>query len=179
MGEHRVIERVLRALERAADELARGGAVRPGLFVDASEFVAGFADGCHHRKEEGALFGAMIAHGAPAHGGAIDVMLEEHEQGRAYNRALRDAALRLGAGAPDARRQIVANARAYVALLRDHIAKEDEMLFPMADELIPADSAAELLAAFHRVEVDDRPGAPAHFLALAGRLEQEAAAFAR
>ncbi len=177
MSEHRIIERVLDALEAAVGELQRGGEVRPGFFLDASDFVAGFADGCHHRKEEGVLFGEMIAHGAPAHGGAIDVMLEEHEQGRAYNRALRDAARRLGDGDPEVRRRIVASAIGYIALLHDHIAKEDEMVFPMADELIPPDAAGAILAAFERVERDDLGGGREGFVALAARLEKEAAAF--
>ncbi|HVA57396.1 MAG: hemerythrin domain-containing protein [Gemmatimonadaceae bacterium] len=175
MAEHRLIERVLDALAAAADELARGGAVRPEFFLDASDFVSGFADGCHHRKEEGVLFGAMIAHGAPPHGGAVAMMLEEHEQGRDLNRAMRDAAKRLGDGDPAARRRIIASARGYVALLRDHIAKEDEVLFPMADELIPPDAAAALVAAFNRLEQADGTNPPDHFLALATRLEHEAA----
>ncbi|MHB1861774.1 MAG: hemerythrin domain-containing protein [Gemmatimonadaceae bacterium] len=177
MAEHRVIERVLDALEAGASVLERGGDVRPGFFVDVSDFVAGFADGCHHRKEEGVLFGAMIAHGAPPDGGAIAMMLEEHEQGRAYNRALRDAARGLEAGDPQARRRVVSNAKGYIALLRDHIAKEDEMLFPMADELIPPDAADALLAAFDQLAREDRPDADTHFMALAVRIEGEATAF--
>ncbi|MGE5602975.1 MAG: hemerythrin domain-containing protein, partial [Nitrososphaerales archaeon] len=58
MEEHRVIERVLTSLERAAVRLDNGEAVRPGFFVDAADFVKGFADGCHHKKEEGVLFTA-------------------------------------------------------------------------------------------------------------------------
>jgi len=178
MAEHRIIERVLDALEAAAGKLERGGMVRPEFFLEASDFVAGFADGFHHRKEEGVLFGEMIAHGAPPHGGAIDMMLDEHERGRAYNRALRDAARRLGEGDPEAPRRIIANAKGYIALLHDHIAKEDEMLFPMADELIPGAAAAAMLAAFARVEHEDHDDAREHFIALAARLEQEARAFA-
>ncbi len=174
MAEHRVIEQVLDALEAAAAVLARGGNVRPGFFVDVSDFVSGFADGCHHGKEEGVLFEAMIAHGAPPHGGAIAMMLDEHEQGRAYNRALRDAARGLDGGDPQARRHIVSNAKGYVALLRDHIVKEDEMLFPMADELIPRPAADAMLAAFDQVARAERPDADAHFTALAARIVHEA-----
>ncbi len=54
MDEHRVIERVLTALEKAAGRL-ESGLMRPGFFVDAAEFIKGFADGCHHKKEEGVL----------------------------------------------------------------------------------------------------------------------------
>ena len=177
MQEHRVIERVLDALERAAGQLDRSAAVRPGFFLEAADFIAGFADGTHHRKEEGVLFGAMIDGGAPKEGGAIDMMLDEHEQGRAFTRAMRDAARRLESGDAEARRQVVSSARSYVALLRDHIAKEDEMLFPMADEILSAERHDAVLRGFEQIEQQDSgDGAVARFHALAGRLEQEAQA---
>lgn len=177
MQEHRVIERVLDALETAANHLERARPVRPGFFLEAADFIAGFADGCHHRKEEGVLFGAMIDSGVPAEGGAIDMMLDEHQQGRAFTRALRDAARGLEAGDPGARRQVVSNARGYVALLRDHIAKEDEMLFPMADEMLSAQRHDEVMRGFEQIEREDAgAGALEKYHELAARLEAEARA---
>ena len=69
--EHRVIERVLDALETAANRLTTGSPVRPGVFLQAADFIKGFADGCHHKKEEGVLFPALEAAGIPAEGGPI------------------------------------------------------------------------------------------------------------
>lgn len=175
MQEHRVIERVLDALERAAGHLAAGRPVRAGFFLEAADFIAGFADGTHHRKEEGVLFGAMIDSGAPSQGGAIDMMLDEHEQGRVFTRAMRDAARRLKSGDAEARLLVVSNARGYVALLRDHIAKEDEMLFPLADELLSAERQDTVVRGFAQIEREDAgAGALERFHALAERLEQEA-----
>lgn len=174
MQEHRVIERVLDALEVAAGHLDRSGPVRPGFFLEAADFIAGFADGCHHRKEEGVLFGAMIESGAPREGGAIDMMLDEHEQGRAFTRTMRDGARRLENGDTNARRQVVAAARGYVALLRDHILKEDEMLFPLADEMLSPERHDAVMKGFDQIERQDAgEGAHERFHALAARLEQE------
>ena len=176
MDEHRLIERVLDALETAAGALERGETVRPGFFLDAAEFIAGFADGCHHHKEEDVLFGAIVASGMPADQGPIPVMLQEHEQGRAFTRAMREAARRLAEGDSAAARQVVANARGYVALLRDHIGKEDEVLFPMADHILSEDRHEAVLADFARIgRADAKTGAPERFLALAERLEREMA----
>lgn len=176
MQEHRLIERVLDALEAAARHLESGQAVRPEFFLDAATFIAGFADGCHHKKEEGVLFGAMIDSGIPATDGPIDMFLDEHVQGRILTGAMRVAARRLQAGDASARPAIISNARRYVALLRDHIVKEDEMLFPLADDMLSADQQRRVLRDFERVERDD-VGAAAHseFHALADRLEREAA----
>jgi hemerythrin-like domain-containing protein len=174
MSEHRVIERVLAALESAADQVEEGQAVRPAFFIDAADFVRGFADGCHHQKEEGVLFKAMESHGIPVDDGPLGVMLSEHEMGRQITRGMRDAAQRWQAGDEAARAEVVRYARGYVALLRQHIMKEDHVLFPMADGAIPPDEYAQVLAGFEHVEhAETGPGVHEKYLALADRLEQE------
>jgi hemerythrin-like domain-containing protein len=45
MQEHRLIEQVLDYLEEAAGRLEDGEKIDPDFFIDAADFVAGFADG--------------------------------------------------------------------------------------------------------------------------------------
>jgi hemerythrin-like domain-containing protein len=177
MNEHRVIERVLDAIEIATRAVERGAAVRPGFFLDAADFIAGFADGCHHRKEEGVLFEAMVAAGMPQQGSPIAVMLAEHEEGRRYTRGLRDGVKQWEGGDDAGRRRLLANARGYVELLRDHIMKEDEVLFPMAAQVIAPAQEAQVLRDYARVtEVASCDLSTGKYIALAGRLEAEARA---
>jgi hemerythrin-like domain-containing protein len=175
MDEHRVIERVLHALDIAAHRLLSGEPIKVEFFLSAAEFIQGFADGCHHKKEEGVLFPAMEAHGVPREGGPTGVMLAEHEEGRRLTRTMRAAAERLLAGEASAKEALAANARGYVALLRPHIAKEDNVLFPMADRVIPASEHAGVAQEFERVEHEETgEGVHEKYLALAEALEQEA-----
>lgn len=176
MDEHRVIERVLDAMETAADRLHRGENMPASFFSDSADFVAGFADGCHHRKEEGVLFPAMAAAGLPADGGPLVVMLHEHEEGRGFIRRMRQAALAMAAGDMSARAAVVANTRGYVDLLRSHIAKEDTVLFPMADQIISLSEQARVAAGFEHVEHEETgEGVHERYLGLADRLVAEAA----
>ena len=177
MAEHRVIERLLAVLHTAAERLEQGQPVRPGFFVDASDFIKGFADGCHHRKEEGVLFPAMNESGVPAQGGPIGTMLAEHELGRRYTREMRAAAERWQAGDASARPAAAQNALGYVALLRVHIQKEDRILFPLAARTIPAGRQERLAEEFERIEHEETgEGIHEKYLALADKLTTEAAA---
>ncbi len=175
MSEHRVIEHALHALDAAARCLEQGREIRPGLFLDAGDFITGFADGWHHVKEEGALFKALAEHGVPVEGGPIGVMLHDHEQGRAFARALREAALRLEAD-PAALELVISNARSYAALMGLHILKEDQVLFPMADRLIEPESQWRVMESFKHIEGSQAAKrTPEGYAALAIDLDMEAA----
>ena len=176
-SEHRVIERVIQALETAARRLEAGQTIRPAFFVDSADFIKGFADGCHHRKEEGVLFRAMVDNGLPLQNSPVAVMLSEHEQGRAYTRGMRQAAERLQAGDAGAKTDVVGNALGYAALLRQHIYKEDNILFPMANRVIPVDQHDNVAEGFEHVEHEETgEGVHEKYLGLAERLEKEAIA---
>jgi len=53
------------------------------------------------------------------------------------DKAMRQAAAELETGDPSAVQRVIENADAYIALLRQHIQKEDRILFPLADRVIP------------------------------------------
>lgn len=174
IDEHDVILGVIDSIEKAATSLEDGQTIRAGFFLDAADFIKGFADGCHHRKEEGVLFKAMIEAGMPAQGGPIPVMLAEHEQGRAFTRAMRQAAQKMEAGDPAALEAVLQNARGYAALLRQHIMKENQVLFPMANRVIPPEKQNAVEEAFQHVEHEETgQGVHEKYLALAEALQRE------
>lgn len=145
-NDHEVIERALRVMERAALRLDAGQTLSPEVLSSAVDFLRNFADGCHHAKEELALFPRLVQRGLIRDGGPIGVMLHEHDLGRAYIRRLEDALDR------DDRESTVDALHCYTALLRNHILKENDVLFPMADRLLTPDDHADLLAQFQRLE---------------------------
>jgi hemerythrin-like domain-containing protein len=145
MEEHRGIERMLDVVEELGRRMAAGQAVEPGDPERALGFLSGFADKCHHAKEEGQLFPALVAAGLSQEGGPVGVMLAEHVQGRGHIAAMREA-LQAGDGGAFA-----GAAHAYVALLRQHIQKEDQILYPMAEARLQAQDAA-LVAAYDALE---------------------------
>ncbi len=68
----------------------------------------------------------------------------------------------------------MANARGYAALLRQHIQKEDQVLFPMAGRIIPADKQEQVVEDFEKVEHEETgPGVHEKYLAMAEALEKE------
>ena len=171
--EHSTIQVMLRVLEAVAERLEAGQQVDAGQMESMVEFIRLFADRFHHGKEEDLLFSAMEAAGIPRDGGPIGVMLEEHDEGRGYVKAMSEGIASYRDGNPDAARTIAASARRYAGLLADHIEKENGMLYPMADSHIPPEKQQELLHRFSVVEAEKiGPGRADHFRDLVGSLEQ-------
>jgi hemerythrin-like domain-containing protein len=152
MSEHRGIERMLAVSDKAAARVTKGDPVPPQVFLDMVDFLRNFADKCHHGKEETQLFPAMEAAGIPRQGGPIGVMLMEHEQGRALIRQMSEAAERFANEDTSAAQPLAQAIGGYTTLLRSHIYKEDNILFPMADAAIPAPEQPRLAVAFDEIE---------------------------
>lgn len=171
LEEHQVIQRVLNALEAAALRVEEGGEIEPEYFLEAAQFVRGFADGCHHQKEEKILFTEMARYGMPVEGGPIGVMLSEHEQGREAIRAIVSFAERWAKGEPAAREETARHVLGYVALLRQHIYKENNILFPLAERVIPESDQPRLRERFEHLEHEETgEGIHEKYLALADHL---------
>lgn len=152
MDEHRVIEQVLAAVGRMADEAQASGTLDAEHARDAVEFFRNFADRCHHAKEETHLFTLMEERGFAREDGPTGVMLHEHEQGRAHVRAMGELITPAAAGDTAALARWNEHARAYIDLLGQHIQKEDQCLYPMANQALSAADQEELARRFESVE---------------------------
>jgi len=151
-AEHRVIEVVISCLERIANEAEKAGQLNKDAAERAIDFIRNFADRCHHGKEENHLFTSLAAAGMPTQGGPVGVMLNEHQTGREFVKRMDEAIPEASNGVAAAVNSFVAAAHGYAALLRAHIQKEDQILFPMAENVLPAEELDRLKAQFEIVE---------------------------
>lgn len=172
--EHQVIERVISALEKAANRLNRGEDVYLRFFIGTSVLMKGFTDSYHHKKEE-VLISALVNHGLPKDTGPLVIaMLAEHEEGRRLSQLMRQLTERLQAGDVRARPQVVQSALGYVKLLRKNIYQENNYIFPLVEKVLPPNQQEQLVAAFERFETrEDGEDIHEKYYGLADRLVRE------
>jgi hemerythrin-like domain-containing protein len=140
MAEHRVIERAITALTAFARAVSNGAELPRSDLAGLVTFLQDFADAHHHGKEEDILFRAMTNHGMPVEGGPLAVMLSEHTEGRRLTRSLAELAAAEAAWDQEQRRRLLFAATGYARLLKQHIQKEDRVLYPMAVQMLPEDA---------------------------------------
>ncbi len=147
LNEHQAILSALQILEKMADAEENGNPVEQKDILNFIGFLKEFTDKCHHGKEEGLLFPALMAFGVPDRGGPIGAMMSQHEHGRKLIREMEAAA------SPSVDPQKFATAaRVYINLLRDHIQKENMILFPLAEKVLPETSLTKLYEGFEEHE---------------------------
>ena len=150
--EHLVILRVLGSLEAFVVKIDRGIEGERAFLADYVTFLHNFADKCHHGKEEDILFERMLSYGFPEKVGPLAVMRREHALGREHLSVL--ASVTQGSS-PFSRREMETvrnHALAYINLLRTHIMKENNLLYPMALGAIPGSEMETLAAEFDKFE---------------------------
>ncbi|PIY06298.1 MAG: hypothetical protein COZ21_03000 [Bacteroidetes bacterium CG_4_10_14_3_um_filter_31_20] len=95
--------------------------------------IKNFADKFHHGKEEEILYPYVVEHkGFSKENGPVAIMFIEHDEGRGYVKKASDELKNNFANYS----VIIENLKSYSELLRGHIYKEDNILYPMIDSVI-------------------------------------------
>ncbi len=173
--EHRLILRMIALLERNTELMEQGQFRDWQFFLDGVDFIRNYADRFHHAKEEDVLFAALVKNGMPAENSPVAAMLMAHDHGRALVRGLEEAAQKALAGEPGQIAVIARNARGYAELLRDHIDKEDSILYPLAERVLPAELRPDMVRAYQAATARDAE-LESRYRRLVEKYEQRAAA---
>lgn len=149
MIEHRVIERMIKILERAADAAGGSRGFLPGLIETALDFLGNYADRCHHGKEEGILFAELDKKPLKAqHRKLLGELLNEHEEARKLTASLALLAMQAKPGDAAAVTAMQSKIRELVSLYKTHIEKEDKRFFIPVMEYFSSKAQSRLLESF-------------------------------
>ena len=145
--EHETILSSIAVLDKFSADVNEGSTPAKIDLANFVGFLKEFADRCHHGKEEDMLFPALVQAGMPEHGGPIEAMRMEHLLGKDY---IREMDLAIASG-PDYLTFAYA-ARRYSSLLHNHIQKENNVLFPMAEMTLDKARLGKMSKSFEEYE---------------------------
>lgn len=170
MDEHQLILRYIAHIRVMVDKGPAAGSAENRWYDNLEtivSFIQEYADRYHHAKEEDILFKAMEAPGVMSHCNPLPVMLSDHEIGRSHVKEILHAILTKD------RSQAMEHAAAWADHLENHIYKEDNVLYVMAEEGLDESEKARVSQEYAQVELRlDGTGLEARYLDTLRRLQQ-------
>ncbi len=151
VSEHHLIEQVLNYLETMLERSALQGSLESAPARDAIIFFRGFAERCHCGKEETELLPTMRAMGVSPERCLGCSMLQRLEAARLHVDTMEAAIEPASGGDPTALKKFTEHAQAYIELLLEYIAKQEDCLFPMIARSLPEAEKARLQLALDTV----------------------------
>src|SRR3990167_9577066 len=145
--EHENILIVVERLEKELKEL-KNKEIDTDFFEKIIKFIRGYADKFHHAKEEDILFKEFnkCAEEGCVHCNPVEQMLIEHDLGR-------ENVKKMEAGLNEKNKnKIIEGANGYICLIKEHIFKEDNILYPMANEALSESTKDKMLKKFKEIE---------------------------
>ena len=149
--EHGGIMLMLSIMKKVAEKLKAGEEVSKEHIDKILEFLVNFADKCHHGKEEDMLFPEMIKN--HANQGLVAELLDEHQTARVYIKSIADSLKNYEPGNSDVG-NIAVNMEKYIELLTEHVRKENNQLFPIANKEFSPETQEQMAENFENFEHD-------------------------
>ena len=129
--DHELIEKVIKSMEATVQLLSDGKQIPESILLPVIDFTKNFTDVCHHTKEEKSLFPALEQAGLPSNMGPIAMMLMDHQRSREIGTAMEESAKKyLSSGEST---KLISDMRLYVEHITEHLWKENNKLFMMAE----------------------------------------------
>jgi hypothetical protein len=170
--EHELIERAMAVLRQELDTLADNGhdATRMRRAID---FLLEFGDKVHNAKEEEYLFPRMQTRGVPVEGGPLGVMLKEHEYERELLAHMAGKTAELEDLPAAERTEFRDKGLEYLRIRAEHIWKENDVLYKMANNVLEQGEQDAMLAEFNRTDRETYgEGAHAKYAAMVEEAEK-------
>ncbi|MFW5981508.1 MAG: hemerythrin domain-containing protein [bacterium] len=162
VDEHKVIKRWLAMVPDVLEKLEEDPDKVWPWVATAAEFSSNYADRYHHAKEEDILFKYSDEELE-----IIQVMYDEHVEGREHVAAVREAAKERD------KEKAAEHLLAYRELLQEHIKKEDEILYPWIDRNLSTKEVGELFSKFANANQEAEELNPQKYEDFVRRVEEE------
>ena len=129
--DHDLIEKVIKSMVTTIELLESGKKIPESILSPVIDFSKNFTDVCHHSKEEKSLFPALEKAGMPTNMGPIAMMLMEHETTRKIGEKMEISSKEYFEKGDTT--SLISDLKEYVEHVTEHIWKENNRLFMMAE----------------------------------------------
>ena len=171
--DHELIEKVIKAMQSTIELLNDKKQIPESILLPVIDFSKNFTDVCHHTKEEKSLFPALEEAGMPTTMGPIAMMLLDHQRSREIGNEMEKSAKEyLSSGNSE---KLIADMQLYVDHITEHLWKENNKLFMMAEARLQnvSKKVNEELDTIEKSQLNDLGKSRQHYEQLAENLSRD------
>ena len=150
--EHKICSVVLDSAEREIESTRATGQLNVETIDRLVDFFHFFTTECHEPKEGQLLFSKLAQRGVSTEEGLLAELIREHRDLLDRLGSMEGHAGKARSGGRKAVTVFLDDSDAYIGLMRAHMAKEEELLFPMVSHVLTQRDQEELARAFESVE---------------------------
>jgi hemerythrin-like domain-containing protein len=150
--EHALLMLVTRVAEQEVRYMRDTGESRPDELHKVVDFFEFFTEACHDPKEEHVLFARLVDRGLDAETGILGQFYRDHAE---FTKRLHEIEHWLRDDKKSGPLDVMELADmldAYLHLMRAHVAREEELLFTLANGLLSDDDQEDLMRAFAAID---------------------------
>jgi len=171
--DHELIEKVIKAMESTIQLLNDGKQIPESILMPVIDFSKNFTDVCHHSKEEKSLFPALEQAGLPTNMGPIAMMLMDHQRSREIGTEMEASTKEYLTSGNSAK--LVSDMQQYVEHITEHLWKENNKLFMMAEARLQyvSEKVDKELTEIEKSKLDELGKSREHYEQLAENLTKD------
>ena len=171
--DHELIEKVIKSMESTIQLLNDGKQIPEFILLPVIDFSKNFTDVCHHSKEEKSLFPALEKAGLPSNMGPIAMMLIDHQRSREIGSEMEASAKEYLLSGDSTK--LVSDMQQYVEHITEHLWKENNKLFMMAEARLQyvSEKVDKELTEIEKSKLDELGKTREHYEKLAENLTKD------
>ena len=149
--EHNDILELLAIMSRISKNILSNKVFYTSDIEEIIDFLKHFIEKSHHKKEE-VFYPILTVADIPNDKEELSVMLYEHVLAHNYLKDISSCIMNCKIGNSFSQELLAESMMKYVVLLRGHIKKEENIIFPMADKVLNKHQQDEVYAIFEKIE---------------------------
>ena len=171
ISEHKDIIELLGIMNKIADNIESKNVFYTSDIEDIIEFLDFFIDKSHHSKEE-IFYQELSLQEIDRENVPVSVMLYEHVLTRKYMNDIKSCIENCKVGNNFSVELLAESLVNYIRLINNHISKEENIIFPLANKVLSDEKQNELYQKFKEVETEiEVHGFQEHFQKLLKKLK--------
>jgi len=150
--EHEEINELLDIMSKIALKIKSKDVFYPTDVEEIIDYLIIIIDKSHHGKEDEVFYPELISSGIPKETAPLSIINYEHTLAKRYLKDISSCVVNCKIGNDFSGELLADSLTNYVVVIKNHIQREEEIIFPIANEVLSSEKQNEITQRFEDIE---------------------------